>query len=51
MSRLGVEHDTAELSIGHKRTGLDRLYNFDEAGHVGGPFRRKRRGVKRRSRR
>jgi hypothetical protein len=25
MSRLGVEHDIAELAIGHKRTGLDRL--------------------------
>jgi integrase len=31
MSRLGVEHDIAELAIGHKRTGLDRLYNFDQA--------------------
>jgi integrase len=31
MSRLGVEHDIAELGIGHKRTGLDRLYNFDQA--------------------
>jgi hypothetical protein len=31
MSRLGVEHDIAEIAIGHKRTGLDRLYNFDEA--------------------
>jgi hypothetical protein len=25
MSRLGVEHDIAELAIGHQRTGLDRL--------------------------
>jgi integrase len=31
MSQLGVEHDIAELAIGHKRTGLDRLYNFDRA--------------------
>jgi hypothetical protein len=31
MSRLSVEHDIAELGIGHKRTGLDRLYNFDQA--------------------
>jgi integrase len=31
MSQLGVEHDIAELAIGHKRTGLDRLYNFDQA--------------------
>jgi integrase len=31
MSRLGVEPDIAELAIGHKRTGLDRLYNFDQA--------------------
>ena len=31
MSRLGVEHDIAELAIGHRRTGLDGLYNFDEA--------------------
>src|SRR5262249_61300936 len=31
MSCLGVEHDIAELAIGHKRTGLDRLYNFDQA--------------------
>jgi integrase len=31
MSQLGVEPDIAELAIGHKRTGLDRLYNFDEA--------------------
>jgi integrase len=31
MSRLGVEHDIAELAIGHQRTGLDRRYNFDEA--------------------
>src|SRR5262249_26028581 len=31
MSRLGIEHDIAELAIGHKRTGMDRLYNFDEA--------------------
>ena len=31
MSHLGVEHDIAELAIGHKRTGLDRLYNFDQA--------------------
>jgi integrase len=31
MSRLGVEPDIAELAIGHKRVGLERLYNFDEA--------------------
>ena len=31
MSRLAVEPDIAELAIGHKRTGLDRLYNFDQA--------------------
>jgi integrase len=31
MSRLGVESNIAELAIGHKRTGLERLYNFDEA--------------------
>jgi integrase len=31
MSRFGVDHDIPELAIGHKRTGLDRLYNFDEA--------------------
>ena len=31
MSRLGVEPDIAELAIGHKRIGLDRLYNFDQA--------------------
>jgi len=31
MSQLGVEPDIAELAIGHKRTGLDRLYNFDQA--------------------
>jgi len=31
MSCLGVEPDIAELAIGHKRTGLDRLYNFDQA--------------------
>jgi len=31
MSRLGVEHDIAELAIGHQRTGLARLYNFDQA--------------------
>ena len=31
MSRLGVERDNAELAIGHKRTGLEGLYNFDEA--------------------
>jgi integrase len=31
MSRLGVESEIAELAIGHKRTGLERLYNFDEA--------------------
>jgi len=31
MSRLGVEPNIAELAIGHKRKGLERLYNFDEA--------------------
>ena len=31
MSRLGVEPTIAELAIGHKRTGLERLYNFGEA--------------------
>jgi integrase len=31
MSRLGVERDNAELAIGHKRPGLEGLYNFDEA--------------------
>jgi integrase len=31
MSRLGVDTDIAELAIGHKRTGLERLYNFDQA--------------------
>jgi integrase len=31
MSRFLVEHDIAELAIGHQRTGLARLYNFDEA--------------------
>jgi len=31
MSRLGVDREIAELAIGHKRTGLDGLYNFDEA--------------------
>jgi hypothetical protein len=29
MSRLGVDREIAELAIGHKRTGLDGLYNFD----------------------
>ena len=27
----GVVSDIAELAIGHKRTGLQRLYNFDQA--------------------
>jgi hypothetical protein len=31
MSRLGVKPEIAELAIGHKRAGLDRLYNFDQA--------------------
>ena len=31
MSRLGVDREIAELAIGHKRTGLDGLYNFDGA--------------------
>jgi integrase len=31
MSSLGADHDIAELAIGHKPTGLDRLYNFDQA--------------------
>jgi integrase len=31
MSRLGVAENIAELAIGHQRTGLVRLYNFDEA--------------------
>jgi hypothetical protein len=31
MSRLGVEPAIAELAIGHKRTGFDGLYDFDEA--------------------
>jgi hypothetical protein len=31
MSRLGVDHEIAELAIGHKRNGLERLYNFDQA--------------------
>jgi integrase len=30
MSRLGVDTEIAELAIGHKRTGLERLYNFDQ---------------------
>ena len=30
-SRLGVEPNIAELAIGHKRKGLERLYTFDEA--------------------
>jgi hypothetical protein len=31
MSRLGVDTDIAELAIGHKRKGLERLHNFDQA--------------------
>jgi integrase len=31
MSRLGVDPDIGELAIGHKRKGLERLYNFDQA--------------------
>jgi integrase len=31
MSKLGVDFEIAELAIGHKRTGLDGIYNFDEA--------------------
>jgi hypothetical protein len=31
MSRFGVDTDIAELAIGHKRKGLERLYNFDQA--------------------
>jgi hypothetical protein len=31
MARLGVESDIAELAIDHKRKGLERLYNFDQA--------------------
>jgi hypothetical protein len=31
MSRLGVEREIAELAIGHKRTGIEGLYNFDDA--------------------
>jgi integrase len=31
MSRLGVEAHIAELAIGHQRTGLERIYNLDEA--------------------
>jgi integrase len=31
MSQLGVESDIAELAIGHKRTGVEGLYNFGEA--------------------
>ena len=31
MSKLGVAENLAELAIGHQRTGLSRLYNFDEA--------------------
>ena len=31
MSKLGVAENIAELAIGHQRTGLSRLYNFDEA--------------------
>jgi integrase len=30
MSHLGVDPDIAELAIGHKRTGLARLYDFAE---------------------
>jgi integrase len=29
MSRLGIDDAVAEASIGHKRKGLDALYNFD----------------------
>jgi integrase len=31
MSRLGVDRDTAEFAIGHKRQGLEGIYNLDEA--------------------
>jgi len=31
MSRLGIDRDTAELAIGHKRAGLEASYNLDEA--------------------
>jgi hypothetical protein len=31
MSRLGVDTDIAELAIGHKRKGLERLYNLAQA--------------------
>jgi integrase len=31
MSRLGIDRDTAELAIGHKRQGLEAIYNLDEA--------------------
>jgi integrase len=31
MSKLGVAENIAELAIGHQRTGLARLYNFDQA--------------------
>jgi hypothetical protein len=26
----GIDHDVAELAIGHQRQGLDRLYDFAE---------------------
>lgn len=38
MSRLDVDPDIAELAIGHKRTGLDWLYNFNQSG-VATPLR------------
>jgi hypothetical protein len=28
MTHYRVDHDVAELAIGHQRQGLDRLYNF-----------------------
>ena len=30
LSRLGVDHDTAELAIGHQRDDLVRRYNKDD---------------------
>jgi hypothetical protein len=30
MTAYRVDHDVAELAIGHQRQGLDRLYNFAE---------------------
>jgi len=29
MSHLGIDDAVAEAAIGHKRKGLDALYNFD----------------------